>query len=340
LQGRHVPAARFRGLAIAKALAARGTEVSCRIAVPSVYGDWGPLGRLPGLRTLASPLAVVSRLGQLRDLRPDDFIFFQRPMLELPTCRLESIAATGRESLFDFDDAIYLNRATRRKFPRIVEMVDWVVAGNRHLAEAADAPGKTVVIPTVVDTTAWTRQATRDTSGAQVVVGWTGLASNYRQLAIAAPGIARALERTGAKFMVIADAPPPSALDCLRAEFVRWSPRREVDDLSRMDIGVMPLPDGPYERGKCAFKLIQYMALGRPALASPVGANAEVVTDGSDGFLPRDAGAWEEQLTALIADPAQRDAVGTRARERIVSGYSVDAVVPRYLKILQGAGAR
>jgi glycosyltransferase involved in cell wall biosynthesis len=325
---------------VANALAARGMEVSCRIPVPSVYGDWGPIGRLPGLRSLVSPLAVLSRLGQLRDLRPDDFIFFQRPMLELPTCRMEKLAATGRASLFDFDDAIYLNRATRGKFPRIVEMVEWVVAGNRHLAEAADAPAKTVVIPTAVDTTAWTRRATRDTRGAQVVVGWTGLASNYRQLAIAAPGIARALDRTGAKFLLISDAPPPSSLDGLRPEFVRWSPRSEVEDLARMDIGVMPLPDGPYERGKCAFKLIQYMALGRPALASPVGANAEVVTDGIDGFLPRSDGAWEEQLSALISDPALRDAVGTRARARIVSGYSLHAVVPRYLKILQRGGAR
>jgi glycosyltransferase involved in cell wall biosynthesis len=338
LQGRNVPAARFRGLAVARALAARGIDVSCRIPVPSVYGDWGVIGRGSWRRALVSPLAVVSRLRQLRHLRPDDFIFFQRPMLELPTCRLERIAATGRRSLFDFDDAIYLNRATRKKFPRIVELVDWVVAGNRYLAEATGAPRKTVVIPTAVDTGAWARQTTRDTQGAQVVVGWTGLSSNYRQLALAAPGIARALARTGARFVLISDAPPPASLACLRAEFVRWSAHSEVPDLSRLDIGVMPLPDGPYERGKCAFKLIQYMALGRPALASPVGANAEVVTDGVDGFLPRGDSEWEEKLSALIADPALREAVGTRARERVVSGYSLDAVVPLYMKILQGGG--
>jgi len=334
LQGQRVPAARFRGFAIAQALADRGRDVSVRAPVPSVYGDWGFARRVPGLRGLLSPLAALARLSQLRDLHTDDFIFFQRPMLELPTARLEAFASKGRSSLFDFDDAIYLNRTTRGKFPRIVDMVDWVVAGNRTLAEAANAPAKTKIIPTAVDTSQWTRQRTRDTNGKQVVVGWTGLSSNYRQLAIAVPAIARALDVTGARFVLISDAPPPSSLSALRAEFVPWSPATELDDLARLDIGVMPLPDGPYERGKCAFKLIQYMALGRPALASPVGANAEVVTDGVDGFLPRTDDEWTSRLVSLIADPTLRDTIGTRARDRIVDAYSLDAVVPLYLSLL------
>ena len=143
-----------------------------------------------------------------------------------------------------------------------------------------------MIIPTAVDTERFapTRHAPR-----AVERRWSdgrGLSGNYPQLAHRAAGISRALKRTGARFVVISDRPPPRSLAALNAEFVRWRPESEVGDLAALDVGVMPLPDGPYERGKCAFKLLQYMALGRPGVASPVGANSEVVTDRVDGFLP------------------------------------------------------
>ena len=177
-------------------------------------------------------------------------------------------------------------------------------------------------------------QPARPGRGADVVIGWTGLSSNYRQLAHAAPGIARALERTGARFLAISDRPPPPELAALRAEFVRWRPETEVEDLARIDIGVMPLPDGPYERGKCAFKLLQYMALGRPGVASPVGANGEVVTDGVDGLLPATDDAWEAALTKLVQDPALRREMGVRARATVEAGYSLAIVADRYKDLL------
>ena len=120
----------------------------------------------------------------------------------------------------------------------------------------------------------------------------------------------------------------------MRAEFVRWRPETEVEDLARIDIGVMPLPDGPYERGKCAFKLLQYMALGRPGVASPVGANVEVVTDGVDGLLPATDDAWEAALTKLVQDPALRRDMGIRARATVEAGYSLAIVADRYKDLL------
>lgn len=336
LQGKRVPAARFRGMAVAKELSACGIDVDLRTPAPSVYGDLGSwAGRIPGLRAALSPLAAVARVFQLRDLRSDDFIFFQRPMVELPTALFEQWAARGRRSLFDFDDAIYLNKMTSRKFRRILDAVDWIVAGNRTLAEFVGLPQRTRVIPTAVDTNLWHQQGTRDCKDAEVVVGWTGLSCNYRELAIAASAIGRALDETKARFVVISDAPPPSSLHALRPEFVRWNAATEVADLSRIDIGVMPLVDGPYQRGKCAFKLIQYMALGRPGLASPVGANQEVVTNGHDGYLPCKDSEWTDHLVSLIRQPSLRHAVGSRARERVVAAYSLRAVVPLYLELLR-----
>ena len=186
----------------------------------------------------------------------------------------------------------------------------------------------------MVDTDRFRELPASNARGAEVVVGWTGSSNNFPHLASALPGIVRALERTGARFRIIADRPPPRALARLGAEFVRWSPEREIEDLGAIDIGVMPLPDGPHERGKCAFKLIQYMALGRVGIASPVGANCEVVSSGFDGFLASNDQDWEEHLVRLIQAPGLRRQVGARARRRIVAAYSVQAVIPKYLGLL------
>jgi len=335
LQGDQVPAARARGFAVARALEARGVTCSLRVPHPSVYGDTRLPWPFDRPRPLYVPIAALARLSQLRDLRPDDVVIFQRPMTELPTVALERLAARGRKTIFDFDDAIFERRGARPKFERLVALADRVVAGNRYLAAAAAAPEKTVVIPTAVDTQRFAAQAPRPARGRDVVVGWTGLSGNYRQLAHGAAGIARALQRTGARFLAISDRPPPRSLAALQAEYLRWRPESEIEDLARIDIGVMPLPDGPYERGKCAFKLLQYMALARPGLASPVGANADVVTDGIDGFLPGSDDAWDAQLTRLIQDPALRQEVGLRGRARVEAAYSLDVVADRYKNLIE-----
>jgi glycosyltransferase involved in cell wall biosynthesis len=337
VQGERVPAARARGFVIARALEAEGVACDVRVPYPSVYGDtrlpW-PLN-LP--RPLYTPVAALSRWRHLRDLRDDDVVFFQRPMTELPTTLFERLAARGRRAIFDFDDAIHERFSNRRKFPALIALADRVIAGNPYLAEAARAPGKTTIIPTAVDADRYAYQPTRDARGKDVVVGWTGLSINYRQLIHALPGLRRALERTGARFLAISNEPPPRELAPLRPEFLRWRPETEIEDLARLDIGLMPLPDGPIERGKCAYKLIQYMALGRPGVASPVGANCDVVTDGVDGFLPADTAAWERAIVALVEDPALRRAVGERARARVEAAYSLRAVIPLYKQAIAAA---
>jgi glycosyltransferase involved in cell wall biosynthesis len=334
LQGRKVPAARARGDAVARALGQAGIACALRPCAPSVYGDTDLPRPWRDWRPIYYPLALLSRLSQLRDLRADDIVFFQRPMFEWPWIGLERAAARGRKSIFDFDDAIYLNRFGRSKLRRLVERVDHVIAGNRTLAEAAVAPAKTTIIPTAIDTNRVRSVAPRPVSGADAVVGWTGTHGNYRQLAAARVGIGRALRRTGARFLVICDRPPPRELDDLRPEFVPWRADRETEDLARIDIGVMPLPDTNYARGKCAFKLLQYMALGRPGVASPVGANVEVVSNGQDGLLASTDEEWEEHLVTLIADPDERARMGAAARRRVESSYSIPALLPRYLEVL------
>jgi glycosyltransferase involved in cell wall biosynthesis len=324
---------------VASALRRRGIDCHLQIPFPSVYGDtgWGwPWSRL---RALFRPWAAARRLQQVSTLRRDDVVFFQRPMVELPTSWFERRAARGRASVFDFDDAFFLDLGGRRKLREIVAAVDQVIAGNRYLAEHAGAPEKTTVIPTVVDTERFRALPARDRRGREVILGWTGLRGNYPQLMTALPGIAAALARTGARLLLISNAPPPAPLAAL-AEFVPWRQESELEDLARIDIGLMPLPDSPFARGKCAYKLIQYMALGRPGVASPVGANREVVTDGVDGFLPSGDRAWEATLVRLIDDPDLRARVGVAARARVEAAYSLEAVIPRYQEILARLGVQ
>ncbi len=335
VQGEKVPAARARGFSVARELERHNIRCELRVPYPSVYGDT----RLPSpwkrLRPLYVPGSVVSRLGQLGDLHDDDILVFQRPMLELPTVFLERRLARGHKTVFDFDDAIFEGRFGGGKLRALVSLVDHVIAGNAYLARATGAPDKTTVIPTAVDTTRYQCLAPRPVRGRDVVVGWTGICTNYPHLVTALPGIARALERTGARLLLISDAPPPRELMALSPEYRPWRAETETEDLGAIDIGLMPLPDEPYERGKCAWKLIQYMALGRPGVASPVGASAEVVTDGVDGFLPTDARSWEDALVNLIDDPDLRGSMGLRAHARVDGAYSLKAVVPRYLKVFQ-----
>jgi len=338
LPGRFAPGARVRGFAVAQALNEAGVRCETRACHPSVYGDTNLPLPWRRFRPLFYPAALASRLGQLGGLRAVDVIYIYRPMFEWPFTWLERLVARGRRTVFDFDDAIYLNRFGRSKIRALIDLVEQVVVGNHTLAAFADAPGKTTVIPTVIDITRFTPQPLRATRGADVVVGWTGLHSNYRQLAVAKEGIARALRRTGARFLIISDRPPPPELAELKAEFVTWEAATEVEDLARIDIGVMPLPDEPYARGKCAFKLLQYMALARPGVASPIGASNDVVTPGVDGYLAGEQEAWEESLVALIEDPELRARVGQAGRARVESAYSLPAVLPRYLQVLDRLG--
>lgn len=338
LQGRNVPAARARGYLVANALERAGIACELRVPQPSVYGDTGIAYPWNWMRYLFRPASAIVQLVHVRDLHPTDVVFLQRPLIEFPITNLEEIATRGRRSVFDFDDAIFLGLGNDRKIRRIIERVDHVITGNQYLAEFAGVPDKTTVIPTVVDTAKFSPQPTRNRRGREVVIGWTGLRGNYPQLMTALPALRRVLERTNAKLRLISNGTPPRELMELGGEYVVWNPTTEVADLAEIDIGLMPLPDTQFTRGKCAFKVIQYMALGRPAVASPVGVNREVVTDGVDGFLPQTTDEWEARLVDLIDSPDLRARVGEAASTRIEQAYSLASVVPRYLTVLEQLG--
>ena len=152
-----------------------------------------------------------------------------------------------------------------------------------------------------------------------------------------ASSLRRVLAETDGRLLIAADALDAPFLEGMAVEFVKWSPENEVSVLGAGHVGVMPLADTRYNRGKCAFKLIQYMARAIPVVASPVGANCEVVRDGVEGLFAATGADWAESLLTLARDRDLRVRMGNAGRRRVEEGYSVTAVVPRYLEVLRAA---
>ncbi|MDB4962784.1 MAG: hypothetical protein JWP01_2783 [Myxococcales bacterium] len=330
-QGTRVPAARFRVEQLVPALSA---HVDCTVlpASPSVYGDTGSLRG--GWRALAKPLSVVARIRQLREIRGADVIWLQRPMTEYFTAVLERHVAAARPMVFDFDDAIFHNRwgLEARKIRRIIDAARHVVAGNAYLAEFANEPSKTTIIPTVVDEQRYTPRP--DPEG-PFTIAWTGMSHNLKELAPYVSALRRVLTETRGRLLIAADRLDAPFLAGLPVELVRWTPENEVSVLAAGHVGVMPLADTSYNRGKCAFKLIQYMARAIPVVASPVGANREVVRDGVEGLFATTDDDWADRLLTLARDRDLRMRMGAAGRQRVESAYSVTAVLPRYLEVLR-----
>lgn len=241
--------------------------------------------------------------------------------------------------IFDFDDSLHLgpdgqtSPSRLRALHHAVKAADHVVAGNRWLADFAGVPDKTTVLPTVIDTS---RYIPADKLEDDVVIGWMGTAGNFRFLRWVAPALESVLRRhpnTRVRIVSNADFLPLAGVP--RVEQIRWSPDREIELLQSFDIGLMPLEDSPVTRGKCAFKMIQYMAVGAPVVVSKVGANVEVAEGAELGFLLDDWDEWADAVSELIEDPELRDEMGRAGRRRAVSDYSVESVLPRWLEILR-----
>ena len=222
----------------------------------------------------------------------------------------------------------------RRRFRATADAVDHVVAGNEHLAEQFRALGRpTTVLPTVVDPDHY--RVKRHAATDRPTLVWIGSASTLPYLRQWMPQLEAAAERVpGLRLVTIANATVVG--DRLAVEHVPWSEAGEAEALARGDIGLAPTPDDRWTAGKSGFKIVQYMATGLPTIASPVGANADIVADGRTGLLPAVTDAWPDAIARLVADVPLRAAMGAAARQAVLERYTLDRARTVWLQALSG----
>ena len=280
-------------------------------------------------------------------LREADVVVLHQIKLSAIEARL--FASFSRRRIFDVDDAIYVRKPRRlgeapddspwrkRKFAATCRWVDVVAAGNDVLAGVARASAPAVmVLPTSIDTAAY--QPTTATAADPPTIVWIGSPENLVYLEMIRPALARLTTRYPTLKMRVICSRFPDWPE-VNIERVAWSSATEAGALAAAHIGVMPLTDDEWARGKCAFKLLQYMAAALPCVASPVGANTEAVIDGFNGFHARTADEWERHLDALIRSPELRARFGASGRAHAESRYAMRTYQARYLELLQRVAA-
>lgn len=273
---------------------------------------------------------VSQRLALYATLTDDDVVVLVRKLLAGP--ELAVLRSRIWRLVYDFDDAVFLRDPSRRRaksavrgarFRRTVRRSDLVLAGNAILAEHASAASRRTDVrltPTVVDTERLRPGAARDDG--EVRIGWIGSAATRPFLETLQPvldELRRADPRV--RLHVMADAAPELAA----ATFTPWSEAAEASFLAGLDIGLGPLPDHPFTRGKCGFKLLQYAACGVPFVADDVGVQRQIAADGRVGLLATGHDEWVARLRDLVGDPELRRRLGRAARAAVEADWSLAA---------------
>jgi len=296
---------------------------------------WGKIAR-----------AYLLRFLQLTRSASFDLVWIEYELFPwLPAIGERLLAGLRIPYVVDYDDPIYHryelhpNRLVRvllgKKIDSIMRRANTVIVGNNYLRDRARAAGagRVECLPTVVDLERYAAPRTKEESA--FTVGWIGSPSTVKYLSLIGDVIVDFCRAKKARLIVVGAR--EAALEGVRAEFRPWSEATEVEDILSFDVGIMPLPDEPWERGKCGYKLIQYMACARPVIASPVGANREIVEQGVNGFLAANDQEWRSALETLSAAPDLRTRLGGAGRQKVEASFCTRVTAPRLATILKSA---
>ncbi|MBC5993609.1 glycosyltransferase family 4 protein [Pontibacter cellulosilyticus] len=296
------------------------------------------------LQKIAGTLnSFLSRMALLAQILKYDYVFVHREATPVGPPWWEWLAAKvfKQRLIFDFDDAIWLentsdeNRtaAKYKQLSKTSKICAWsyrVSVGNSFLKSyAAQYNPHVVYLPTTVDLKKYNRIKDQETN--KVVIGWTGSHSTLPYLKIIEPVLQELEQQYSFEFVVIADKAPNLHIRSLR--FVPWHAETEIQDLLQFNIGVMPLPDTEWAKGKCAFKALQYMALGIPAVVSAVGANTEAVPNGEAGYTCATEQEWYKCLEQLLLNPSLRREMGAVGNAWVAQKYSLAAHKQSFLRL-------
>lgn len=337
-QGRDAPAARFRVRQLIPALARRGVEVEEHAPGRTpLYRLVRELRKGP-LAPFAKPLhwleTIVMRPQSVWRSRGHDVTWLSKQLISgVPT--LERFLQ--RPVVLDVDDAMWLVKPFgRAAAEQAARNADVIVAGNSYLAEYYSQFNSNVrVVPTVIDVNAFVPRTRESTS--EFVIGWTGSRTTLPFLQQLDAVLAEFLgQHPEARLLVMCDVPPRfEHVPAGRLSFVPWSPASEATVLRDVDVGIMPLPDTALTRGKCSFKMLQYMATGLPVVVSPVGSNAEILALDDVGWGASRDSAWLEALNACLADRRIGREKGARGREVVIAHYSLESAADKLAEIFR-----
>jgi glycosyltransferase involved in cell wall biosynthesis len=315
---------------------------SPRYRVPQFVSYFGERGIDTDLVRLSRD--PVTRWRQFRRARRYEVTVLQRRLLQ--PWDMAFLRHAARCLIFDFDDALMYRSSKRSrpfsvsrmiKFKKTVVSCDMVFAGNRFLKQETEryvSPNKVHVIPTVVDMERYSPKSYTETQKA-VTIGWIGSRGTLPYLETVMPALDDVARRwPHVQLKIVCDSFPER--HHIPVVQKKWEESAEVEDVQSFDVGIMPLSDDVWSRGKCALKIIQYQAVGIPVVCSPVGANRDIVKHGSNGLWARSHDEWVECLSMLIESARLREKMGAAGRRLIAERYSVQAVGERIVRLMRG----
>ncbi|MCE2713062.1 MAG: glycosyltransferase family 4 protein [Cryomorphaceae bacterium] len=291
-------------------------------------------------------LCFLKRFGILFKLKKADQLFIHREVAHVGPPLFEWIIAKvlRLKYIYDFDDAIWLPNYSEtnsrfhwvKAYWKVNYCMKWahsVVAGNDYLANYARKFNANVqIIPTTIDTEQSHNQMVNHLA-VPLTIGWTGSHTTMRYLGILIPILKKLEQRYNFEFVVISNRNPD--FDFRSFRYVKWQKDSEIEDLSKIQIGVMPLEADVWSEGKCGFKGLQYMSMGMATLMSPVGVNNTIIDQGKNGFLVSSSSEWEEKLELLLTDSALRTELGVQGRETILKRFSVESNKANYIHLFK-----
>jgi glycosyltransferase involved in cell wall biosynthesis len=278
-----------------------------------------------------------------------DFVFIHREAAPIGPPVFEWLIAKAfrRRIIYDFDDAIWLTDRenespllslfkSRWKVARICRWSFKVSCGNAYLCSYARQYNSSVLyMPTTIDTTKLHNpELCVKEKRPELIIGWTGSFSTLKYLKDIESVLTEIENRyPHVTVWVISDKKPE--LELPRLVFRQWSLETEISDLRQFDIGIMPLPNDQWAKGKCGFKALQYLALGIPAVVSPVGVNTIIIEPGKTGLIAESSEQWLEAITKLLEDKLLREACGRNGRRTVLEFYSVDSMASNFLWLFE-----
>lgn len=290
---------------------------------------------------------ALRRLAEIKKTKDFDIVFLQRDIIIHCYPFLEKlIARVHKNIIFDFDDAIYLYPAQkkrgfffrflwdRRKIERIIKLSRHVIVGNNFLKKYTETfTSQVTLIPTSMDLDLYRAKPRRNEKDTGITLGWIGSQGTFGYLEKIFPALAKLSQEFDLRLLVIGARGPQ--VEGLEIIYKDWSLDTEIEDIYNFDIGLMPLTDDEWSRGKSATKLLQYMVAGIPAVASPVGVNQEIIKDGVNGFLADSPEEWRQKISSLVKDVALSERISCAARKTVAENYSVQVNAPKLAKVIK-----